>query len=151
MILVNKEGNDLSNEGYVTLAVLLEMMWAADIMSYQIADAMHRLGQRTSLVQRKRYHFNQARKEIERFTSHLEVAFDDTFNSVFQMVAGECTDRTNQVQYIANDIIDILLIYFSRGDGNPEKRTQMKKALLNFKETEGIDLNGLRKFFKFDI
>ena len=49
------------------------------------------------------------------------------------------------------EIVQLLLIYHSRGDGDQDKKGQMKRALRNFKPLKDIDLDAIMKYYKFDL
>lgn len=147
-MLLNKEKDDLSQEGYVIIAIFLEMIYASNIIAYQMSDALDRLGCRGTLFQKKKQNLNQARKAVDGIIRNLEVSFDGTFSQIFNRMTGHEALVTESVQALANDVIRLLLVYFSRGDGDPDKRAKMQKALENFKPMPDINLNELLKFFQ---
>ena len=52
---------------------------------------------------------------------------------------------------MANDVVELLLIYFARSDGDMVKKQNMKKALLNFKPVKGIDLEAIMDYYKIKL
>lgn len=52
---------------------------------------------------------------------------------------------------MANDVVQLLLIYFARSDGDMERKDKMKKALLNFKPIKEVDLDALMVYYKINL
>ena len=55
------------------------------------------------------------------------------------------------MQSYADDIVRLLILYYSRVDGAPDgndKRERVHKAIANFKAVPGFDADGLIRFFK---
>lgn len=148
--LLNEDCSDMSQEGYVIMAIFLEMIYGCEIIAYQMSDALDRIGAKGTLFQTRKQNLNQARRSMDGIVRNLETAFDGTFDQVFNRLTGKEVLVTESVQALANDMIRLMLVYFSRGDGDPDKRKNMQKALENFKPMPNIDLNKLLKFFKVE-
>ena len=58
---------------------------------------------------------------------------------------------TDFVQAMANDVVQLLLIYFGRSDGDMERKDKMKKALLNFKPIKEVNLDALMEYYKINL
>lgn len=150
-ILINDSGTDLSAEGYAALGVLLEMIWGVQTMGIKMANALDRIGARNCLVQRKKQAFNDAKKSINGLLKGLEVAFDETFNYAMCRVPEGTLERTEALQSYADDIVRLLILYYSRVDGSPDgmdKRERVHRAIANFKAVPGFDAEALIRFFK---
>lgn len=150
-ILINDSGTDFSAEGYAALGVLLEMVWGIQTMGARMAKALDRIGAKDCLVQRKKQAFNDAKKNINALLKDLEVAFDETFNYAMCRVPEGTLERTEALQSYADDIVRLLILYYSRVDGDPEgtdKRARVHKAIANFKPVPGFDAEALIRFFK---
>ena len=150
-ILINEDCTDLSVEGYAALGVVLEMVWGVRTMGYRMANALDRIGARNCLVQRKKQAFNDAKKAINGLLKGLEAAFDETFNYAMCRVPEGTAERTEALQSYADDIVRLLILYYSRVDGAPDgndKRERVHKALANFKAVPGFDAEALIRFFK---
>lgn len=65
--------------------------------------------------------------------------------------SAEAMERTDFLQAMANDVVELLLIYFARTDGGMQKKQNMKKALLNFKPVNGIDLDAIMDYYKIKL
>lgn len=147
MKYLNEKGDDVSAELMIPFAIMLECTWAAEIIAYRMSDTMDAYFQTHTLVQKKKQEFRKARQMVESVIRHLEYSFDVDFNRAGEKGAG----YTDVIQENANDILKLLLIYFSRSDTDWEKKHRMKQALINFKpseEVKDIDLVGLLKYFK---
>ena len=150
-ILINEAGNDLSAEGYAALGVLLEMVWGIQTMGARMAAALDKIGVRNCLVQRKKHAFNEAKKSVNGLLKGLEAAFDETFNYAMCRVPEGMAERTEALQSYADDIVRLLILYYSRVDGDPQgndKRRRIHKAVANFKAVPGFDAEALTRFFK---
>lgn len=150
-ILINEAGNDLSAEGYAALGILLEMVWGIQTMGARMARSLDLIGARNCLVQRKKQSFNDARKSIGGLLKGLETAFDGTFDYAMCRVPEGAAERTEALQSYADDIVRLLILYYSRVDGSPEgmeKRARVHRAVANFKAVPGFDADGLIRFFK---
>lgn len=150
-ILINDSGTDLSAEGYAALGVLLEMVWGIQTMGARMARALDEIDARNCLVQRKRHAFNEAKKNINGLLKGLEAAFDETFNYAMCRVPEGTLERTEALQSYADDIVRLLILYYSRVDGDPQgndKRQRVHKAIANFKPVPGFDAEALIRFFK---
>ena len=133
------------------LGVLLEMVWGIQTMGARMARALDAIGARNCLVQRKRHAFNEAKKNINGLLKGLEVAFDETFDYAMCRVPEGMAERTEALQSYADDIVRLLILYYSRVDGSPdgmEKRARIHRAVANFKAVPGFDAEALIRFFK---
>lgn len=149
MKILNERGDDFSMEIILQLAICLHVVYAAEIICYKIARTLDLSGYVKSLFQRRKQSFNKARLGLQDVIKNLEVAFDDTFDKIMFKEAGEENMRQNYLLGAANDLVEFLLIYYSRGDGSQEKKDRMKKALMNFKQTQDFDLEAIRKYYDF--
>ena len=146
-ILINNDCTDFSAEGYAALGVLLEMVCGIQTMGARMAKALDRIG----VVQRKKQAFNDAKKSINGLLKGLEAAFDETFNYAMCRVPEGTLERTEALQSYADDIVRLLILYYSRVDGDPQgndKRQRVHKAIANFKPVPGFDAEALIRFFK---
>ena len=150
MNILNENKVDFSNEIMIQLAIMLEAVYAAEIIGYKVSRTLDSSGFINSLFQKRKQKFRAGRQKIESLIKDFEVAFDDTFDRIIAR-PGEEMLRANHLQLIANDIVQLLLIYHSRGDGDQDKKDQMKRALRNFKPLKDIDLDAIMKYYKFDI
>lgn len=150
-ILINDRFDDLSAEGYAALGVLLEMVWGVQTMGARMAAALDAVGARNCLVQRKKQAFNEAKRCVNGLLRGLEAAFDETFDRAMCRVPVGTAERTAALQSYADDIVRLLILYYSRVDGDPEgtdKRARVHKAVANFKPVPGFDADALIRFFR---
>lgn len=150
-ILINDDFTDLSAEGYAALGVLLEMVWGIQTMGARMSAALDAIGARNCLVQRKKQAFNEAKRCANGLLRGLEAAFDETFEYAMCRVPKGTAERTAALQAYADDIVRLLILYYSRVDGDPEgtdKRKRVHRAVANFKAVPGFDADALIQFFK---
>ena len=150
MNILNKDKTDFSSEVLVQLAIMLECVYAAELIAYKVSATLDRHGYVGTLFQRRKQCLNSARRKVEAIIRDLEVAFDETFDKIAGC-QGDAVDRTDFLQAMANDIVELLLIYFARSDGDMVKKQNMKKALLNFKPVNGIDLEAIMDYYKIKL
>lgn len=149
MNVLNKTKDDLSNEMMVQLAIVLDAVYAAEIIAYRVAMTMDNNDIVDSLFQKRKQCFRQARQDIEKVIHNLEISFDHTFDDIIGRENGEELMRADLLLARANDVVQLLNIYNCRCDGDWDKRDKMKKALLNFKPNPEIDLESIRKYYNF--
>lgn len=152
MKLLNDTNTDLSNEMIVQLAIVLEMVLGAEIICYRCARSFDAINAKGIFFQEKKRSINNARKSIENCISQLEMGFDGMFEKVWNKIPGQQAKRCDAMQWLANDVIKLLLIYYSRADSDIEKRKRMQKALLNFKpdaETS-FNLDEMLKYYNIE-
>ncbi len=93
----------------------------------------------------------EAKKNINALLKGLEVAFDETFNYAMCRVPEGMAERTEALQSYADDIVRLLILCYSRVDGDPQgndKRQRVHRAIANFKAVPGFDAEALIRFFK---
>lgn len=150
MNILNKDKTDFSAEVLVQLAIMLECVYAAELIAYKVSGTLDRHGYVGTLFQRRKQCLNNARRKVEAIIRDLEVAFDETFDKIAGC-QGEAMERTDFLQAMANDVVELLLIYFARSDGDMIKKQNMKKALLNFKPVKNIDLDAIMEYYKIKL
>ena len=153
MILIKEDFSDLSLEGYTTMASLMAMVYAAEIVAYRVADALEAIGSRKNFYQEKKKALNQARKNAAGIITGLETAFDTDFDEVVLKDGMEMAGtRDAEFHALAGEILKLTLIFLAKSEGMEYgKRQNMFKMLMNFKGGEGgkdIDLPALLRFFK---
>ena len=150
MNILNKDKTDFSAEVLVQLAIMLECVYSAELIAYKVSGTLDRNGYVGTLFQRRKQCLNNARRKVEAIIRDLEVAFDETFDKIAGC-QGDAVDRVDFLQAMANDVVELLLIYFARTDGDMVKKQNMKKALLNFKPVKGIDLEAIMDYYKIKL
>lgn len=151
MQLFNAEYSDFSKEGILLWAAMLECIYGAQIISARMDRAMRSLRVTGETTKRHRY-INQAAKLCRQLEACLSAGYDSLFEKMYDKKPEEGAQRFNDLQFLANDIVRLLLIYLSRVDSDDAKRNKMKKALLNFKpEDATIDLEAMLRFFDFKL
>ena len=150
MNILNKDKTDFSAEILVQLAIILLAVYAAELIAYKVSGTLDRNGYVGTLFQRRKQCLNNARRKVEAIIRDLEVAFDETFDKIAGC-QGDAVDRVDFLQAMANDVVELLLIYFARTDGDMVKKQNMKKALLNFKPVKNIDLDAIMDYYKIKL
>ena len=150
MNILNKDKTDFSAEVLVQLAMILVCVYASGLTAYKVSGTLDRHGYVGTLFQRRKQCLNNARRKVEAIIRDLEVAFDETFDKIAGC-QGDAVDRVDFLQAMANDVVELLLIYFARTDGDMQKKQNMKKALLNFKPVNGIDLEAIKDYYKIKL
>ena len=149
MKLLNEQGTDFSREVLIQLAICLNIVWAAEIICYKVARTLDASGYISSLFQKRKQSFNKARTGLQTIIRDLETAFDGTFDRIVNKVDGKECMTQDYLQGTANDVVELLLIYYMRGDGDQDRKDKMKKALMRFKPVKDFDVDALAEYYKF--
>ena len=97
MNILNKDKTDFSAEVLVQLAIMLECVYAAELIAYKVSGTLDRHGYVGTLFQRRKQCLNNARRKVEAIIRDLEVAFDETFDKIAGC-QGDAVDRVDFLQ-----------------------------------------------------
>ena len=147
--LVNESQDDYSKDVLLQAMILLEIVYAGELICYKIARDLKLGGYVDSLFQTKKKALKSALDKIEKANAELRYAFDEKFDKIVNKIPGEESFAYKYIQKNANDILQLLLIYFARGDGDQAKKDSMKKALMNFKPNPDYNLEGILQYYNF--
>lgn len=151
MKLINEAKDDLSMEAMVTVAAVMNMVYASEIAAYRLAESFDKIGAKGTLMQRKKKALNTARRNCQSMIANLETAFDQPFGQLIMREGAEFAgQRDAEFHALACEVLELVLIFLAISEGTDyEKRMNIFKALKNFKVTANIDLPALLKYFKF--
>ena len=79
MKLLADNKKDFSAEVMIQLAIMLEAVYAAEIIAYKVSRTLDTSGFVNTLFQKRKQKFRAGRQKIEGIIKDFEVAFDDTF------------------------------------------------------------------------
>ena len=151
MNLLNDEKTDFSNEGLILFCEALVSVYKAQISMHRLNGALNRMHV-DSWLKPKMTYINRAKILSAQLLATLNAGYDGIFEKIWNKKPGHEAERFNDLLWLANDHIQLDLIYLSRTDENNEKRSRMKKALLNFKPDDPeLDLDGMLRFFDFKL
>ena len=85
------------------------MCLRSELIAYKVSGTLDRNGYVGTLFQRRKQCLNSARRKVEAIIRDLEVAFDETFDKIAGC-QGDAVDRTDFLQAMANDVVELLLI-----------------------------------------
>lgn len=154
MILIKKDFSDFSLEGYTSVASLMAMVYASEILAYRVSDALETIGMKKDVFHQKRKALNAARRQATSLITNLETAFDSDFSDIVLKEGMEkAGTRDAEFHALAAEILKLVLIFMAKSEGMEYgKRMNIFKMLMNFQGGEGskeIDINGLLSFFKY--
>jgi len=149
MNIIDKQRKDFSEEAYVQLSIAMVAVWAAEIICYHVGDTLDGMLIKDTFFQKKRNVFKNARAQLQHLIAYLDYHFEKDFDIVLAKDRIGGKSPADLVTKNANDIVQLLLIYMSRGDMDFEKRDSMKRALMNFKPIAEIDLDAIMNYYKF--
>lgn len=152
MILIKKDFSDFSLEGYTSVASLMAMVYASEILAYRVSDALETIGMKKDVFHLKRKALNAARRQATSLITNLETAFDSDFSDIVLKEGAEFAgQRDAEFHALACEVLELVLIFLAISEGAEyEKRMNIFKALRNFKVTADIDLPALLKYFRFE-
>lgn len=148
MRLYREDYQGFSEAVIIQMAIMLEMIWGAEIIAYKVSSTLdYESKTRKSIFQEKKKRLNRARTQLTSVLKDLEFAYQEYFDDIFsQSIDG--VFKYDIIQDWANDLVHLALIYWARGDGDMARKDAMKRALLNFKAVNDIDINELLKYYK---
>lgn len=134
-----------SDEVVTQLAIMSECVYAAEIIAYRMSRILDSQGVKETVFQNRKRALNNARRGLDQMLHNLEQAFDI---QVFERATGDSKDRAEALHFQANDVVQVLLLYFSRCDESEGKRDAIKKMLRRFKETPGLDIESVIDYYR---
>lgn len=136
---------EFSDEVLTQLAIMSECVYAAEIIAYRMSRILDSQGVKGTVFQNRKQALNNARRGLDSCLHCLEQAFDV---QVFERATGDDASRAEALHYQANDVIQVLLLYFSRCDEAEGKRDAIKKMLRRFKQNPGLDIESVLDYYR---
>lgn len=152
MILIKDDISDFTPEGYTTLATMMSLVYAGEILAYRVTDSLEAMGCRNTIFHKRKKSLNTARRQMQSAIANLETAFDGDFDDiVFNGPVEGAAKRDAEFHALAAETLKLALIFMAKSEGMEYgKRQNIFKMMGNFKGGENIDLQGILKFFRFD-
>lgn len=155
MILIKDDISDFTPEGYTTLASLMALVYAGEILAYRVSDSLDAMGYRSTVFHKRKRALNTARRQIQGAISNLETAFDVDFEDiVFGDPAEDSAKKDAEFHALAAETLKLALIFMAKSEGMEYgKRQNIFRMMMNFKggpASEKINLSALLTYFKFE-
>lgn len=155
MILIKDDISDFTPEGYTTLATMMSLVYAGEILAYRVADSIAAMGVGNSIFHQRKKALNTARRQMQSAITNLETAFDGDFDDiVFGGPVEGAANRDKEFHALAAETLKLALIFMAVSEGMEYgKRQNIFKMMMNFKggpASEKINLSALLTYFKFD-
>lgn len=155
MILIKDDISDFTPEGYTTLATMMSLVYAGEILAYRVAASMEAMGYKGTIFHNRRKALNTARRQIQGAINNLETAFDGDFDDiVFGGPLEDTARRDKELHALAAETLKLALIFMAKSEGMEYgKRQNIFKMMMNFKGgagSEKINLSALLSYFKFE-
>ena len=144
-MLALKENGQFTDEVVTQLAVMAECVYGAELIAYRMSRILDSKGIKGTVFQNRKQALTRARQGLDNCLHNLEIAFD---TQVFERATGSSTERAEALHYQANDVVQLLLLYFSRCDESEGKRDAIKKMLRRFKQNPGLDIESVIDYYK---
>lgn len=150
MKIYNNDHTDFSYEVMIQLAVMLHCVMSAEIIAYRMDGLLRFMGDNGNLFSVKKDVLKSIRLDIKRALDKMEKAFDGTFDKICNNDPGKAAFRHDFIMERANEIVQLLLIYYSRIDGQPDRNRNIQKAIMNFKPADcAVDVTEVLKYYDF--
>lgn len=150
MKIYNKDHTDFSDEIMLQLALLYHCVMSSEIIAYRMDGLLQMYHERNNTFGRKKQILRDTRLLMKRVITNMERYFDDDFGRICSADPEASGLRHDFLMERSNEIIQLLLIYYSRIDGQMEKNKAIQKALLNFKPSDiAVDIKDVLKYYDF--
>lgn len=136
---------EFSDEVVTQLAIMSECVYAAEIIAYRMSRILDSDGVKGTVFQNRKQALSNARRGLDQMLRNLEQAFDV---QVFERATGDSKDRAEALHFQANDVVQVLLLYFSRCDEAEGKRDAIKKMIRRFKQNPGLDIESIIDYYR---
>ena len=140
-----KENGQFTDEVVTQLAVMAECVYGAELIAYRMSRILDSKGIKGTVFQNRKQALTRARQALDNCLHNLEIAFD---TQVFERATGSSIERAEALHYQANDVVQLLLLYFSRCDESEGKRDAIKKMLRRFKQNPGLDIESVIDYYR---
>ncbi len=140
--ILDPEHKDFSDEFLVIMATVGYCIYGAQLLVNKAARECDLHGLRDSFFQEKRMYVKNCADAFDKLVSNLNV-FDSWFDKVQQ-------GRVDYLKFIhqnANDLVKLLLLYYSRTENHPERREQICDAIRSFEIDDAADYDALMAYF----
>ena len=140
-----KENGEFTDEVVTQLAVMAECVYGAELIAYLMSRVLDQKGITGTVFHNRKQALTRARQALDNCLHNLEIAFD---TQVFDRATRNSAERTEALHYQANDVVQVLLLYFSRCDESEGKRDAIKKMLRRFKQNPGLDIESVIDYYR---
>lgn len=140
--LLDKEENDFSEEFLTLMAIVGYCVYGSQLIMNRAARTcdLHRL--KDSFFQEKKQAINNCAKGMDTIRQNLAV-FDEWFDKVQR---GR-VDYFNYIHKNANDLVKLLLLYYSRVENHPERRDRIFSIIESIDMDDTADYTALFDYF----
>lgn len=150
MKIYNNDHTDFSDEVMLQLALMYHCVMSAEIIGYRMDGLLQFMGEKGNTFGQKKVHLRETGLLLKRAVQNLEKYLDDDFGKICSADARQSGLRHDFLMERANEIVQLLLIYYSRIDGQPEKNRAIQKAIMNFKPSDlAVDIREVLKYYDF--
>lgn len=143
MKVLNPEQKDFSDEFLMLMAAVGYCVYGAQLIVNKCGRDCDLEGLRNSFFQEKKHCVNEAAKAFNRLAVNLNVGFDEWFDKIQK---GRADYLTFMHQY-ANDIVQLIVLYMSRIENNPERRYDVFKAIRQIPADDAADWEAVLEYF----
>lgn len=143
MNVLNKEGNEFSEEYLMMMAVAGYCIYGAQMIIYKCARQCDLKGLAGSFFQKKKQYINAAANNFTQLKTNLEAGFDEHFE---RMNHGRM-DYANFIQQYGCDLMKLIFLYVSRTENHPERRADIFKAIEAMPVDDTADYRAIIDYF----
>lgn len=140
--LLNKEHKDFSDEFLVLMAIVAYCVYAAQLVINKAARTCDLHNLKDCFFQEKKKYVNNCAEAFDRLATNLEV-----FDTWFDKIQRGRVDYFSYVHQNANDLVKLLLLYYSRTENHPERRERIFDAIKSFEIDDQADYDAIMEYF----
>ena len=140
--LLNTEENDFSEEFLVLMAIVGYCVYGAQLVINKAARTCDLHGLKDCFFQEKKVYVNNCADAFDKLSSNLKV-----FDSWFDKVNHDRADYMTYIHQNANDLVKLLLLYYSRTENHPEMRDRICGVIKSFEMDDAADYAALFEYF----
>ena len=140
--LLNTEHNDFSDEFLVLLAAVGYCIYGAQLIVNKAARECDLHNLKDCFFQEKKKYVGNCADAFDKLVSNLNV-----FDSWFDKVQKGRADYLKYVHQNANDLVKLLLLYYSRTENHPERRELICDAIRGFEIDDAADYDSILAYF----
>lgn len=133
---------DFSDEFLVLMAIVGYCIYGAQLVINKAARTCDLHGLKECVFQEKKKYVNNCADAFDALVSNLKV-FDDWFD----MVQRGRKDYLPYIHQNANDLVKLLLLYYSRTENHPEMRERICGVIRSFEMDDSADYDSIMEYF----
>lgn len=140
--LLNADKKDFSDEFLILMAIVAYCIYGAQIITNKAARICDLHNLKDCFFQEKKKYVNNCAEAFDTLQANLAV-----FDPWFDKIQRGRKEYLSFVHQNANDLVKLMLLYFSRTENHPERRDDIFKAIRSFEIDDNADYESIIEYF----